>query len=713
MRITTKHFGSLLLCAILLLSGLSGCGGGGGSENGSGAGGGSENGGGGSNGNTSNPVPTAQADIYGALSWNEARTLDVLGNDTVSDNGTLSLIGVTTPGHGTAQISDNKIIYTPAANFFGQDNFSYTVSGTSGGTTAATDVSVTISAKLTFTGKATDEPLANATVTAKVGNNTYTAVTDVQGNYSVPVVSSTPGDFISITAQGTGVQSHVKLVSLVGDSRTAATAAGVDRTLVADELPGVNVTNVTTALYAQMKRLNNGVVPATQSSLNAAAALVSSQQVLQMAALIKLVADTGTGVSLPSGASDTLALVTSDKTYDQFEQTIAAQQPAKLAATVAAILADPNLSTAPTSTIDTTKSLIYYVGKGCCSFGAMELVLNPDGTAETLEEDGKHLVTWTKANGALTLNYGEPAISTGFNQYEIRLSVTSRQIRQFAGTQDQGVASITSIGTMSYPGRERSPHPITPETGGVATFLFGELSRFNGPTAAELAGNTFSGLTNMTSYRLNQNNQYSLTFAADGTVQSPESPNWNGTWKLEDGKLVITYENGITQTIGRLSAAPDGEERWLIRVKNVYGGYPLGEAMVVKNQNGLAFSESLAANRWVNASYGELVQDGKFLLDLYSNHEGLQESQFVDGRTALGFGMHWEIESGKLVMRNYDYPGGPEVGTCPPDQTCRLVRERTWTLLRSTGTKIFVLEHLQVLTAINQYRINSYEKSGN
>ncbi|MFT7222206.1 MAG: hypothetical protein ACI8Z1_003830 [Candidatus Azotimanducaceae bacterium] len=68
-------------------------------------------------------------------------TIDVAGNDTAVDESTLSITSA--PGNGTASVSDNRITYTPAADFSGGDSFSYSVTGDNGSTLTAT-VSVTV-----------------------------------------------------------------------------------------------------------------------------------------------------------------------------------------------------------------------------------------------------------------------------------------------------------------------------------------------------------------------------------------------------------------------------------------------------------------------------------------------------------------------------------------------------------------------------------------
>jgi len=69
--------------------------------------------------------------------------IDVLSNDSDQDGDTLSIVSVEQPSNGTAEISDNKIKYTPNSNFNGSDNFNYTISDDSNAQSSATvDVKV-------------------------------------------------------------------------------------------------------------------------------------------------------------------------------------------------------------------------------------------------------------------------------------------------------------------------------------------------------------------------------------------------------------------------------------------------------------------------------------------------------------------------------------------------------------------------------------------
>jgi hypothetical protein len=73
-----------------------------------------------------------------------ATTIDVLANDTDSDVGnTLTVTAVTAAADGTSALTGGVVTYAPAANYFGSDSFTYTISDGHSGTDTAT-VTITI-----------------------------------------------------------------------------------------------------------------------------------------------------------------------------------------------------------------------------------------------------------------------------------------------------------------------------------------------------------------------------------------------------------------------------------------------------------------------------------------------------------------------------------------------------------------------------------------
>jgi VCBS repeat-containing protein len=76
-----------------------------------------------------NHTPTAVVDEV-STSEDTLTTIDVAVND--GDDGHVTVTSVTQPGNGTAVLnSDGTVTYTPNANFYGTDTFSYTITDTS------------------------------------------------------------------------------------------------------------------------------------------------------------------------------------------------------------------------------------------------------------------------------------------------------------------------------------------------------------------------------------------------------------------------------------------------------------------------------------------------------------------------------------------------------------------------------------------------------
>jgi hypothetical protein len=90
-----------------------------------------------------NNPPVARDDTANTLPDSQV-VIRVLANDTDSDGDPLTVTSVTPPANGTvAQNADGTVSYTPAVEFLGTDNFTYTISDGQGGTATAT-VTVTV-----------------------------------------------------------------------------------------------------------------------------------------------------------------------------------------------------------------------------------------------------------------------------------------------------------------------------------------------------------------------------------------------------------------------------------------------------------------------------------------------------------------------------------------------------------------------------------------
>ncbi len=90
-----------------------------------------------------NQPPQASDSSFSVEQDSADNRLDVLANDSDPDGDALTIVEVTSPGNGAAVISGDAVLYTPAADFFGSDQFSYTIDDGFGGQATAT-VTVTV-----------------------------------------------------------------------------------------------------------------------------------------------------------------------------------------------------------------------------------------------------------------------------------------------------------------------------------------------------------------------------------------------------------------------------------------------------------------------------------------------------------------------------------------------------------------------------------------
>ena len=89
-----------------------------------------------------NDVPVANADVA-ETDEDVALVIDVMANDYDADKTGLQIDRLTQPAHGTVSITNNKVEFTPELDYFGADEFSYTIKDAQGDEATST-VSITI-----------------------------------------------------------------------------------------------------------------------------------------------------------------------------------------------------------------------------------------------------------------------------------------------------------------------------------------------------------------------------------------------------------------------------------------------------------------------------------------------------------------------------------------------------------------------------------------
>ena len=667
--------------------------------------------------------PDAQATASNdsaTVTWNTATTLAVTSNDTVA-NGTASIAVSSAPTHGTAVVTGNSIVYTPAAGYFGADTLQYTL--TVGDKTSIANVQLPVAAHMTISGTVRDAAMPGAQVVLTVGGSALPAVTaDADGNYSVDVTTITPSDFITLKATGVGAQANVVLSSLVGDASATAAVADTDGSVSAAALPAANVTNVTTA-EAVLAAQALGKAPTSSADIAAAQGQFSSAQTIQMATAIKLVADAG--VALPGGAADTLALVSDPATYSSFVTTQATTNAAVFNSTQAAVLADPAIAVAPPAPAAGKPdiSMVLTLGQGAAATGATKLTLKADGTAVIA---GAPALTakWAANGSEIDVTYDTPQVYTNYDvasdgyQWAVTETDLGLKVRQL-GT---GTATQAVFGSETFTdGPDVGTTKALPDTWLTMTIVTSTQPFHDSDFAVgtEWAGVMTTDFDPATAEYTNQD----ILKIVDATHVLYERTGVTGTYAINGGSLVVTTSDGGVFSYTHLFTGPRGEERWLT-TRLVDGASTwVYDAAVIKVTAGLSFTQASVVNDYL--SYINVgLATGQFYIDLLADGTGSGSS--VAGTSALQHPLStWAVgDDGSETLTRYYCTDGSRVtangvvgSMCSSDQLASFGgnaygQVRKWNLLATSGNNIYVMERLSFLGGTyDQYRVNVYTKT--
>ena len=176
-----------------------------------------------------NDAPTAANDSATAAEDGSV-ILDVRTNDTANEAGqTLTVTAVGSPAHGSAVVlADGTVRYTPAANFYGTDSFTYTV--TDNGTTAgsADSKAATATVSVTVTAVA-DDPTAAADALTVAEDAPATTVDVLANDLDVDNLAGDPTAGLTITAVGMPGHGRWRLrPTVISPVHSAANYAGAD-----------------------------------------------------------------------------------------------------------------------------------------------------------------------------------------------------------------------------------------------------------------------------------------------------------------------------------------------------------------------------------------------------------------------------------------------------------------------------------------------------
>lgn len=343
------------------------------------------------------PPPTYSLSVNVSGLTGSGLEITANGSDAAIDsNGTHSLLGGL--DSGTAYSVTITRHPTEPQQYCTVSNGSGTIANAN-----VTNVSVSCVQGLVIAGQVTDAPVPNAEVTITLGGEVFSATADEEGFYTVLVGSDDMDAIITAEARGTGDLAIVFFKAILG------AFGGLDEV---DE-GGFNITNVSSARAVLITRFNGGALPETADHLAELERTVSANELLDIAAAIKLIVD-DPAFELPDGFDDVFEFALDPDAVRMF---IASAESTKFQDARAEILADSRLVPKfhPTD-LATTRLFVPATAPGLYSRQGTLLEFEDDGTGQatgTVFTVGLHNFVgdfdWTIVDGQVVLDYKESA----------------------------------------------------------------------------------------------------------------------------------------------------------------------------------------------------------------------------------------------------------------------------------------------------------------
>lgn len=575
---------------------------------------------------------------------------------------------------------------------------------------------------LELRGAVTDEPIANAQVTATIGGQTFTATANAQGEYAltIEIAEADADEFVTLSARGVGAQAFVEFTSLAGSFQSLAAAAGADGTLTASENFTTQITNVSTATAVLMREANGGAAVNSDAALTSLSAQVNAQDVLDLAAVIKLAVDDPENFPLPENQTSILALASNLETRQQFMNSVVSQDPDAFADAQAAIADDPRLAqpldvaalvengALTTAMLSTDAGFTFnYNGR------VVHFDIAADGSGYMSTDTHNIPVTWVAEGNQLRVTYAEPIETISFDTENCTADGGVRQVQARYVTEGAAVTflsprqvAIKSTSHVTYLDcASLQAHDVTRTQ--ARTVL--DLDNFEATQAAELAGSA------QTLYVWDEAQNTVVADVADigdgtGTTRLTGQ---SFTWELQDdGKIIhAEFTNGAVAEylVFRHLDEVVSDLFWEVRAPND-GPVLMGAGATIdaEPQGSLLLTAEAVAGRFYQFGIGdETGTDGRlrgFRLRFDADFTGAQESDYLDENgnvvttnenTDPANFFRWTLDDQSVtVRRTWDYV--QEVDGCVyTAPNCTLYDQRRIIPLAMEGNRVYWIEERQ------------------
>lgn len=574
--------------------------------------------------------------------------------------------------------------------------------------------------KLKLTGKVTDEPVPNAVVTATVGGETFTTTADATGAYSldIEIDEGDVGEFVVLNARGVADQEFVELTSLAGSFQTLAAQAGDDDTLSSAENFSTQITNVSTAEAVLLREANGGAPVTSDAALASLGATLNGQDVLDLAAAIKLVVDHAADYPMPEGATSTLALVSDAAERKQLVADVSAQDPDAFKATQSAIAADPALSQPVNvqSVTDFTAAMLSTDAGFTFNYSnrVSSYHFEEDGTGSVSAGTFDQQMTWTVEGSTIRVTYAQPVETVSYDTESC-----SGDVRQVEAHYVSDSVTLTLLSDRTVAATETSdvtyadcaalePREVT--TTSARTIL--RESDFQVIDVDELRGGTqtiyvFDSALNAVVADI-------ADIGADGTGTT-RLTNQSFTWTVDSASRVITatFTDGTVAEYRSLRDIDELSSDLFYEIRTAGGAVysDAGATVFADPEYGFELTADVVPGRFYQFGIGdETAPDDRlkgFRLRFDVGGTGAQEIDYIDlnGEVAVddestspANAFHWTIENDSVVVRR-TWDVAAQVDNCVfGNPNCVLYDERRIIPLGADGSRIYWIEQRRTAT---------------
>jgi len=589
-------------------------------------------------GGSSPPPPvaiTAQDDQF-TVAWAKTATLDVVSNDGLAGQ-SVSLVVGAAPAHGQVTVHGSTLQYTPAAGYYGDDQFSYKASTAASSATAT--VKLSVEAEIELNGSISPIPVTTTEVTAQVGERQFKGTADAQGRYKLSVKSTQAEAPVRLTAKGSGAQAHFAYASLIALPATSP--------LTEQQLPALRLDVLTTARQGLL--LQRGALPTTSTGLREAFGRQSLHDVIDVATLLRHVLQDG--AALPAGMATTTDLAANASALAVLQEqwrlaNAGIGDPAEVEKTLNELApSSPPFVGAQGSRLAVRSE----ASEGDGWLSGMFDLRSDGGASVFVGENVNALIdgaTWTRDGNTLTVTLPSPVLLT----WDTYVSVI--QFRQIRGSDDQASRQLMTRQWQNHcQGSPNDPSSVCPDHYGYTAWkpvVSFDIARDRRALLAEdfAAGTSWAGVV-VTPNSVCICVQELATFDGSLNAGGLTGKLVDGQWQL-DGNL---YGRPFGFRYTRLGSGEDGIEYWLIEMID-RGVMVKAVLMPVAKLAPFALDATSAARRW--ATY-QLVNSA----NPANGRAGLQMNFHRDGRltnTPFEFdsGGRWSLSAdGRVITITY------------------------------------------------------------